>query len=150
MDKLAAAFGAALILAGLPTFVRAADAQAVPISIESVQVFAATTEPEQPYQPGIANITFRNEYGAPATEVVFALECKGDIVDRFDDIGSFSTGVAINHNFAYGQTLVDVDSNVTVAVAEARFADGTVWDNPAVPDAPAAPTPVGVPATVDY
>jgi hypothetical protein len=145
MNKLVATLGVALVFAALPTFAVAASAAANPIHIDSAHLFVGTISSDV-YEPRYVNIVFTNEYGSPATEVIFAVETDGVVVDRIDDVGNFSAGIAIDHNFVY-ENLTNNFSGVTVAVVKARFADGTVWNNPDVADVPAAPVPFGVPAT---
>ena len=140
--KLATAtLGAALILAGAPAF--AADMQSGPIHIDNVAVYGGVTSngnDETIITPGSAAIAFTNQYNFPATEVVFALETNGYVADRFDDVGSFATGVTINHKFGENES----GSNMRVAVEKATFADGTVWVNPDVPQSTQADATVGV------
>jgi hypothetical protein len=143
--KLATAtLGAALILAGSPAF--AADMQSGPIHINNVQVHGGNTTDANDSTvivPGSTAIAFTNQYGFAATDVVFALENQGYVVDRFDDVGSFATGVTIDHTFAENQP----NGAMRVAVEKATFADGTVWVNPALPQATQkADTTVGVAA----
>jgi hypothetical protein len=138
--KLAAAtLGAALILAGSPAF--AADMQSGPIHIDNVAIYGGNTSnanADNISTPGSAAIAFTNRYNFPATEVVFALETQGYVVDRIDDVGSFATGVTINHKFG------ESNPATRVAVEKATFADGTVWVNPDVPQSTKADTTVGV------
>jgi hypothetical protein len=140
--KLATAIlGAALILAGSPAF--AADMQSGPIHIDNVAVYGGNTSnanADNIITPGSAAVAFTNQYNFPATEVVFALESQGAVVDRFDDVGSFANGVTINHKFAENQAY----AGMRVAVEKATFADGTVWVNPAVPQLAQADTTIGV------
>ena len=136
-----ATLGAALILAGSPAF--AADVQSGPIHIDYVTTYggnATNSNGENTYNPGSAAIAFTNQYNFPATEVVFALETNGYVADRFDDVGSFATGVTINHKFGENHQ----SSEMRVAVEKATFADGTVWVNPEVPQSTQADTTVGV------
>jgi hypothetical protein len=137
--KLATAtLGAALIFAGSPAF--AADMQSGPIKIDNVAVYAGNTDPDTTITRGAAAIAFTNEYKLPATEVVFALETNGYVVDRFDDVGSFATGVTINHVFGENES----NPGMRVAVEKASFADGTVWVNPNVPQATQSDSTIGV------
>jgi hypothetical protein len=137
--KLATAtLGAALILAGSPAF--AADIQSEPINIHNVAVYAGNTDPDNVITRGSVAIAFTNEYKFPATEVVFALETSGYAADRFDDVGSFATGVTINHVF--GENLAN--PGMRVAVEKATFADGMVWLNPNIPQATQSDTSLGV------
>ena len=142
IKRVTATLGAALILAASPAF--AAEMQSGPIHIERVTAHGGDTtngNGENVYTPGSAGIIFTNQYDFPATEVVFALETQGYIVDRFDDVGSFATGVTINHTFGESQ----INSGMRVAVEKATFADGTVWVNPDVPQAMRPDTTIGVP-----
>jgi hypothetical protein len=130
----AAALGAALILAGSPAFASAAEGmQSGPIRIDNVQLYGmAVSDDENMNVPAYAAVAFTNEYDAPATEVVFVLETNGFVIDRFDDVGTFGKGVTIHHRFAENRSGIDQ----RVAVERASFADGTVWTNSAVSDAP--------------
>jgi hypothetical protein len=133
--------GAALILAS-PAF--AADMQSGPIHIDRVAAHGGNTtnsNGENVYTPGSAAIAFTNRYDFPATEVVFALETQGYVVDRFDDVGTFAPGVTIRHSFGESR----IDAGMRVAVEKAKFADGTVWANPDVPQLVQPDTNVGVP-----
>jgi hypothetical protein len=140
--KLATAtLGAALILAGSPAF--AADMQSGPIHIDNVAVYGGMTSDanaDNIITPGSAAIAFTNQYNFPATEVVFALESNGYVVDRIEDAGSFATGVTINHKFGENES----NPATRVAVEKATFADGTVWVNPDVPQSTQADPTVGV------
>jgi len=142
--KLAAAtLGAALILAGSPAF--ASDMQSRPIHIDNVQVFGGNTSDANDNTivlPGSTAISFTNHYGVPATDVVFTVQNQGYVVDRFNDVGSFATGVTIKHKFAENQA----NPEMRVAVEKATFADGSVWVNPDVAQSMQADATVGVAA----
>jgi len=141
MKLATATLGAALILAGSPAF--AADMQSGPIYISNVSVYGGNTSDanvDNIITPGSAAIAFTNQYRFPATEVVFALETRGYVLDRFDDVGSFATGVTIKHTFGESES----NSELRVAVEKATFADGTVWVNPDVPQVTQADTTIGV------
>jgi hypothetical protein len=143
--KLATAtLGATLILAGSTAF--AADVQSGPIHIDSVQVHGGITSDANDNTiivPGSTAISFTNQYALPATDVVFVVENHGAIVDRFDDAGSFATGVTINHEFAENEA----GPELRVAVEKATFADGTVWANPAVAQSTQPDTTIGIAAS---
>jgi hypothetical protein len=142
--KLATAtIGAALILAGSPAF--AADLQSGPIHIDNVQLYGGTTSDGNDnaiVAPGSTAVAFRNQYGSAATDVVFALEYHGYVIDRFDDVGSFATGVTIVHRFAVNQP----NPEMRVEVEKATFADGSIWVNPAVPQSTQPDMTIGVQA----
>jgi hypothetical protein len=136
ITSLTAAVGAALLLAGSPAL--AADsAPASPIQIDRVQVVDRASSDVANAPIGV-DIAFTNQHAAPATHVVFALESRGIVTGYVNDAGSFAQGVTVNHNFA-DNSLSNVEH---VAVAQATFADGTVWNNPNVsaePEATQAP-----------
>jgi hypothetical protein len=144
IKRATATLGAALILAGAPAFASAADMQTGPIHIDNVQLyggtFADSNEDSTGFVPGSAAISFTNQFGSPATEIVFVLETNGFVIDRFDDIGTFAAGATIKHAFAENQR----GDDMRVAVEKAVFADGTVWQNPDVAEAPEANPAVGV------
>lgn len=135
--------GAALIIAGTPAFASATDVQSGPIHINSLQMFGGDTtdgNDDTIIVPGSAAISFTNEYASPANHVVFALETHGYVIDRFNDVGSFATGVTINHHFAE----IQPGDDLRVAVEQATFDDGTVWNSPDIAPVPEPQTPVGV------
>jgi hypothetical protein len=140
ISTLTATLGAAALLAAAPALASAAgESQTGPISLDNVQIFS-TPSPDVDYFPGFADITFTNNSNLPATSVEFALEANGVVLNRIDDVGSFAQGVTIKHRLA------DSDSSAgqKVAVAKVTFADGSVWTNPDVPQAPDAPAVAGV------
>jgi hypothetical protein len=136
-----AAFAVAVALAGAPAFAASPDAQSEPIHIDNVQIYGRSMSPEQDFvAPDSARITFTNQNDAPATDVIFALESNGYVVDRFHDVGSFAKGVKIHHLFPEHE----MGADQRVAVEKATFADGTVWANDDVPPAPEPSTLIGV------
>jgi hypothetical protein len=145
IKRVTAILGAALVIAGSPALASAADIQSGPIHINELTLtggFSADADGDDAtYLPGAANISFTNRNAVTATDVVFALETEGYVVDRFNDVGSFAPGVTIHHRFGETQPT----DNMRVAVAQATFADGTVWQNPDVPAPLEVNTNVGVP-----
>jgi hypothetical protein len=144
LKRVTATFAAALIIAGAPALASAADMQSGPIHINGLTFsggFSSDADgDEATFLPGFANISFTNQNALTATDVVFALETHGYVIERFNDVGSFAPGVAIHHSFPETQP----DDTMRVAVAEATFADGTVWQNPDVPAPMEANTNVGI------
>jgi hypothetical protein len=132
-----ATFGAAVILAGAPALASAAGTQAGPIHINDVRVSGGGyTSDETVLAPASATISFTNQYGSPATDVVFAVYSQGVELNQYDDRGTFAPGVAINHMFPESRALGDQSA----AVVEATFADGTTWQNPDIAEAQPADT----------
>jgi hypothetical protein len=76
------------------------------------------------------NIAFHNRSSQTATAVRFLVNYRGD-VETIDDVGSFASGVNINHkypqfvDFAYLGTRPNFCRVVSV-----KFADGTTWTAP--------------------
>jgi hypothetical protein len=131
MKSIAATLGVAILLAGSP-LLASADTQASPIHLDNVEVLRAQSGDS--YIPGSANISFTNDANAPATNIVFVLESKGDILARYEDVGSFAKGTTINHSFPDAES----ENDQQIAVQRATFTNGTVWNNPNLPEMPAA------------
>jgi hypothetical protein len=81
--------------------------------------------------PGLVAVSFTNHRNVAATEVDFAVEAGGSVVDQLTDVGTFSKDVAIRHTL---QT-TSVFGNSQIVVASVTFADGTTWTNDAAPRA---------------
>lgn len=148
LKSLTAALAGVILVSSAPLLASAAAPQMGPIQIDNVAVRApenTSSAGEALVYPGSVKIAFTNNNASPATDVVFALVSHGYITNRIDDVGSFAPGVTISHEF------LNSDASIAdVAVASARFADGTVWNNPAVPAEPAALTIPGVAVTTSY
>ena len=134
MKSIAATLGVAVLLAGAPALA-SADTQNSPIHLNNVDIVQAQVG--YGYFPGSANISFTNDGNATATNVVFVLESNGDVLARYDDVGSFAAGTTINHSFPDAQNA----RGQQIAVLTATFADGTIWNNPYLPQDPALATP---------
>jgi hypothetical protein len=144
IKRVTAIFSAALLIAGSPALASAADVQSGPIHINKVTLsggYSANADGDSAtVLPAAANISFTNQSTVIATDVVFALETNGWVADRFNDVGSFAPGVAIHHRFPENE----FPGDIRVAVAQATFVDGTVWQNPDVPAPSEVNTNVGV------
>jgi hypothetical protein len=132
---------AAAVAIGTASIASAAPFQASPIQVQNVHIVSRAST-DKTSAPISAQIAFANVSSVPATEVVFAVESNGALLERFDDMGSFTTGITIVHNFPYN----DLAGNPSVVVAKAVFADGTVWYNPAFGEEAPGPTLGGVEA----
>jgi hypothetical protein len=139
LSTLTATLGAAVLLAAAPALASAADSQSSPIRLDNAQIFS-TPSPDVDYFPGSADVAFTNENGVAATSIEFALVVNGIVLDRINDVGSFAPGVTIKHHFADSDSTPDQK----IAVAKVTFADGSVWTNPDVSQAPVAPANVGI------
>ena len=141
-----AALAAALLLAGAPAL-----ASAYEMATDRQRLVEGSGPTQQrpirggkpadgSYGPAAAEIAYTNASSQPATEVVFAVtSADGKIVDMYDDVGTFSPGVTIDHTFP---ALTTADPS-QLAVAQVTFADGSVWLNPALALAPAITTESG-------
>jgi hypothetical protein len=128
----AATLGAALILAGSPVF--AADMQSSPIVVDSVQAQSA----DDSSHGTLMTIAYTNESQVPATEVIFAFEANGQVIDRVDARGLFNQGVEVEESLPdYGSA----DDGAQIAVESVTFADGSVWNNAAVSATPSSDAP---------
>jgi hypothetical protein len=132
IQPLAASVAVGALLAGNSAGAFAADAQSQPIYINDVQAISQSTT-DRSTMPIATQIAFTNEYSAAATHVVFLLESRGAVVDRFDDVGTFAPGVLVRHRFPE----IGLGGATSVVVAAASFADGTTWQNSAVAEVPA-------------
>jgi hypothetical protein len=149
LKSLPAALAGAVIFSSAPLLASAATPQPGPIHIDTVEVWA----PEDYVGAGDTldfprslRIAFTNDNNSRATEVVFAVLNRGSVAKRLDDVGSFTPGVAIDHTFANQSGGIQA-----VAVAQVKFADGSVWNNPAVPAEPPVLVIPGVPvSTANY
>lgn len=124
--------GGALLLSVSPALADTTLAQAGPIHIDGAKVYPidnTNTSGNLVATPGSVNISFTNDQNAPATRVAFVLLSNGAIIDRTDDVGTFSKGVTISYSFPAER----YRAIQQIAVAKATFADGTVWHNPSVP-----------------
>jgi hypothetical protein len=148
ITSITATLGAALLLTAAPALVRADDMQSGPVQIQGAQLFGQNIESEDSSGtvPSSVRISFTNNNDSPATHVVFGLVTDGAVMETIDDSGTFSKGVTINHLFPDTNPSV----NQEFAVQTVTFADGSVWNNPAVPGAPADTDSASVSATNEF
>jgi hypothetical protein len=126
IKHLAAALAATTIAAAAPAIASAETT--APVAISSVQNTPALGYLNT-YNPGLLTVAFQNTSNVPATDVIFELDSNGKYLDQYDDAGSFAKGVSVTHSFNNWETAIDQ----RVAVAEVKFADGSVWINSAIP-----------------
>jgi hypothetical protein len=123
MNLKAIAATAAVLVAGSPL---AASAQTTaPVAIADSQIQQSYGIFSDFAYPGLVTVSFVNNRNVPATEVDLNVEANGQVVDSFQDVGTFSKGVTIRHNFQTQAT--NLDQKVTVA--SVTYADGTTWSN---------------------
>lgn len=83
---------------------------------------------------GFLAIDFRNDGPVAAKEVDFGLVARGSLVAVAKDVGTFSPGVTIRHEFAISREVFPLGTQFPYcAVLRIKFADGTSWRNPNPP-----------------
>lgn len=94
------------------------------------------------------NVHFADRSANAATDVIFRAPYGSGTLD-FDDRGSFAPGIEIDHRVRgapldalRGRELNEPDTPRRCAVVRASFADGSVWQNPAMTGPAAPPTPI--------
>jgi hypothetical protein len=132
ITSVTAALGAALLLAGAPALATAAEMQTGPIQLNKVEITQSYGVRDQ-FSPGLVTVAFTNQNDAPATDIVFALESDGNVIDRYEDVGSYVKGETIRHSFQDDQ----INNDQQLTVEKATFADGSVWSNTEISYAPA-------------
>lgn len=85
-------------------------------------------------EDGFLGIDYRNEAKVPATEVDFGLVARGALIATARDLGTFSPGVTIRHEFVISQEVFPIGTDFPYcAVLHVKYADGTSWRNPNPP-----------------
>ncbi|HEU5481136.1 MAG TPA: hypothetical protein VFU90_14930 [Candidatus Tumulicola sp.] len=79
-------------------------------------------------------IGYKNQAPSAATEVDFGLTLRGSLVAVAKDVGTFSPGVAIDHEFVVSREIFPLDGMPYCTVLRVKYADGTVWQNPSPPE----------------
>jgi hypothetical protein len=120
---LSSATIAALAIA-MPLSANAQDAANGPIVVTEAIVQPAVNGTDLNV-PGMIAVEFHNTRSVPATKVTFELDASGAPVRTIDDVGTFSQGATIHHDFPNAA----IARNQTVSVAAVTFADGSVWRN---------------------
>jgi hypothetical protein len=123
MNINAIAAAAALLAAGIPA-VALAQTTSAPVSIVSETIVPQVAGAAR-FQQGFVSYAFVNHAAVPATEVDLALVGNGESLATLRNVGTFSTGIAIERSIA--TEAIARDQQLTIA--EVKFADGTVWTN---------------------
>jgi hypothetical protein len=71
-------------------------------------------------------ISFVNRAALKATDVRFAVSTASG-TQTIEDVGNFSTGAQITHNFAPAQTGLNFSDPAKCAVQSVKFSDGSTW-----------------------
>jgi hypothetical protein len=101
-----------------------ADTASGPIVLTQAQVQPAVTGTSRNVS-GLISVEFHNARNVPATKVTFELDAYGAPVRTIDDVGTFSYGATIRHDFPNAAIARDQ----SISVAAVTFADGSVWRN---------------------
>lgn len=88
-----------------------------------------------PYWDAFLAITYQNESSVAATEIDFGLVAGDALVAVAKDVGKFSPGVMIDHEFVVSREIFPLGASPRCAVLRVKYADGSVWQNPIPPNA---------------
>jgi hypothetical protein len=87
-----------------------------------------------PYYVGFLAIEYVNEARKPAKEVDFGLVSRGSLIALAKDVGTFSSGARIAHEFSIDPEAFPIGTAFPYcAVMRVKYADGTEWRNPNPP-----------------
>jgi hypothetical protein len=119
---LHAAIAASLLTAAAPA------AATAPLSHDPIQLESVISSSERNHAPGQVGIAFKDTADSAAREVTFRIQDPSGRQADIDDVGNFSPGVTIVHNFP-----VATHDTPQVRVTHVELADGTTWDAPLSP-----------------
>ena len=84
-----------------------------------------------PTDEGYLGITYRNDGKVAAKEIIFGLVAKRDLVAIVKDVGTFSPGVSIDHEFTLDPQVFPLGTALPYCkVLRITYADGSMWINP--------------------
>ncbi|HVA27110.1 MAG TPA: hypothetical protein VNF68_02955 [Candidatus Baltobacteraceae bacterium] len=87
-----------------------------------------------PYQDAFLTISYANQASINATEIDFGLVARGWLIAVARDVGAFSPGVAIDHEFVVSPEIFPIGTALPYcAVMRVKYADGSIWVNPTPP-----------------
>ncbi|HUZ50799.1 MAG TPA: hypothetical protein VMW12_13810 [Candidatus Dormibacteraeota bacterium] len=79
-------------------------------------------------------IDYVNQTQIVIKEIEFGLVAKGSLVAEVRDVGTFSPGVEIRHEFGISPNVFPLGTGLAQCVPlRIRFEDGTTWENPHLP-----------------
>ncbi|HEY1978164.1 MAG TPA: hypothetical protein VGG89_16550 [Candidatus Baltobacteraceae bacterium] len=80
------------------------------------------------------SIDYVNETTVPMKDIEFGLIAHGNLVAEVRDVGTFSPGAEIKHEFGLNPNVFPLRTSMTECVPlRITFTDGTKWKNPAMP-----------------
>lgn len=84
-------------------------------------------------EPTLA-IDYHNDTTVVMKTVEFGLLARGDLIAEVRDVGTFSPGAEIRHEFGLNPSIFPLSTSVVKCVPlKIEFADGSVWKNPHLP-----------------
>ena len=87
-----------------------------------------------PYTEGFLAVTYMNDARKAASEVDFGLVSRGSLIAVAKDVGNFSNGAKIAHEFSLDPEVFPIGTAFPYcAVLRVKYADGSVWENPRPP-----------------
>jgi hypothetical protein len=92
------------------------------------------------YQPPVRTsnptlaIDYTNATQIPMKEIEFGLVANGNLIAEVKDVGTFSPGVEIKHEFGLSPNVFPIGTALAQCVPlKIVYADGTKWKNPRLP-----------------
>lgn len=92
------------------------------------------------YQPPVRtasptlSIDYTNETAKPMKEIEFGLVANGNLVAEVKDVGTFSPGTEIKHEFGLSPNVFPLQTALARCVPlKIAYEDGTTWTNPRLP-----------------
>ncbi len=87
-----------------------------------------------PTYEGFLGIDYQNNAKQAATEIDFGLVVRQSLVATAKDVGKFSPGVTIQHEFVISREVFPIGTAFPYcAVLRVKYSDGSEWHNPAPP-----------------
>jgi hypothetical protein len=87
-----------------------------------------------PSDEGFLGIDYQNGAKTPAAEIDFGLVARDSLVATAKDIGTFSPGIPIDHEFIISREVFPLGTAFPYcAVLRVKYRDGSEWRNPNPP-----------------
>lgn len=92
------------------------------------------TDARFPYEVGFLGITYANQSRMTAKEVDFGLVARNSLIAVVKDVGTFSPGAKIDHEFSVDPEIFPIGTAFPqCAVLRVKYGDGREWRNPNPP-----------------
>lgn len=87
-----------------------------------------------PYDVGFLGVTYTNDARVAAKEVDFGLVARNSLIAVAKDVGTFSPGAKIDHEFSVDPQIFPIGTAFPrCAILRVKYADGREWRNPNPP-----------------